>query len=108
MQFSIRAEVGLILYPDFSVFYVRRPGHDIMFGLNNLISQIVQAHSRRPKGSQSGRGEKARRKFSSAGERALLPLVFKYVFVAPFLPVRLTAPGSARMVPLSRNKITQD
>ena len=96
------------MYPDFSVFYVRRPEHDIMFGLNNLISQIVQAHSRRPKGSQSGRGEKARRKFSSAGERALLPLVFKNVFVAPFLPVRLTAPGSPRMVPLSRNKITQD
>ena len=58
------------------MFYVRRPEHDIMFGLNNLISQIVQAHSRRPKGSQSGRGEKVRRKFSSAGERALLPLVF--------------------------------
>ena len=60
VQLSIRAEVGLILYPDFSVFYVRRPEHDIMFGLNNLISQIVHAHSRRPKGSQSGRGEKAR------------------------------------------------
>ena len=108
VQLSIRAEVGLILYPDFSVFYVRRPEHDIMFGLNNLISQIVQAHSRRPKGSQSGRGEKARQKISSAGERALLPLVLKNVFVAPFLPVRLTAPGSPRMVPLSRNKITQD
>ena len=46
VQLSIRAEVGLILYPDFSVFYVRRPEHDIMFGLNNLISEIVQAHSR--------------------------------------------------------------
>lgn len=78
-----------------------------MFGLNNLVSQIVQAHSRRPKGSQSGRGEKARQKISSAGERALLPLVFKNVFVAPFLPVRLTAPGSPRMAGLQRVNVVE-
>ena len=104
VQFSIRAVVGLISYPDFSVFYTRKPGHDIIFGLYNLISQIVQAHARRPRSSQSGRGEKARRKFSSTGERALLQLVFKNLFVAPFLPARLTAPGSPRMVRPSRVK----
>ena len=48
VQPSIRAVVGLISYPDFRVFYAGRPGHDIIFGLNNLISQIVQAHSPDP------------------------------------------------------------
>ena len=42
---------------------------------------VGSGHPRRPRGSQSGAGEMARRKFSRTGERTFLK-----TFVAPFRP----------------------
>ena len=77
--------------------------------INNLISQIVQSHSRRPKGNQSGREKRRDESFQARAEEPFFCSCLE-TFVALFLPARLTVSGSPRMVPagLSRNKITQD
>ena len=56
----------------------------------------IMYHPRRPRGSQSGRVKRRDKSFQSWAEE-LFRLYLK-TFVAAFLPARLTAPGSPRMI----------
>ena len=68
---------------------------------NGNLSLQRPSHPRRPRGGQSGREKRRDKSFHGpvrVGTQGLFRLYLK-TFVTPFLPARLTAPGSPRMRP---------